>query len=572
MPVVNAVKRPLLAAGAKYGPMIEQTGQKILSQPWARPAAQSLERLFSQPAVGQVATRAASGGATGVGDNLMRQMMEAGKQKIRNLPQATREQVRNMGMQSSEMALVGANTQQQIASGEFQKMEQARTAGEIAQARHAIDPAQIPGNLENTAQRDVWKALHVEPSLAAWKAEQTRLGMPPTDAAVDVKRQELSAPIDAKFLAQDQAKSTKFIPGMANDDGTPNLNGGYKTDASTGYNPKNINDWLQQPGRLDAITTQFRIDADSIKKTTENLDPALKARLMTGKATDQDKLALQQQNVDVPKLTAQLGRQAQTQMFTSIVNDFGGDATAMKDFTATPQGMVFAAKKDPEIVAAAGEKVKTGEAPDMMTGLSQIWEGLGSTGQMLAVGGMALSAIGLFSSLMGEGGIGSMLMMLLGGGGLALAANKGNFLPQGASDFLNPILRHFGMSGLAGSAKPAATGAMVGANGEPLANPGGAAGKVGVNLDPAAMNALMAAPPAQQDAKLQEALQANPAIGPQLAGAAKHWGGLFQGSVMEKMQLAIPGITPQQAEALVNAYKRLPPEQQQQYLAQYDAS
>jgi hypothetical protein len=285
-----------------------------------------------------------------------------------------------------------------------------------------------------------------------------------------------------------------------------------------------------------------------------------------------------------PKAIQTAVHQRMTAAAMTTLYHSGGDATQTIAQLKTPEAMYAAMQKDPSLATAAQQKVETGAAPDFMTGLKQTWDGLGTMGQILSVGGLALGAIGLMNALSGEGGMGSVLMTLLGGGGLLLGLNK---------DLRNSVL---GLMGLGGGAGPAGAEAgptpmteeqlatasrglyAPGANGEPIAaGPAapGAAGQLGIDVktlnmqDPQTQAKLMQLPADQQTALMQQALAAGRIGGDDLATAAYRWGGMGHNMVLDTMRekLNNPNLTEPQLKMIVDAFRRLPQSIQGQYRA-----
>jgi hypothetical protein len=216
----------------------------------------------------------------------------------------------------------------------------------------------------------------------------------------------------------------------------------------------------------------------------------------------------------------------------------------------------------------------------VMTSLKGIWDGLGTMGQILVGGGLAVGLFGLMNSIMGEGGMGSILATLLGGGALALGLNKGNMLPQGVSDVINPFLKSIGLSDLAGGAAPAAPGAApatTGPGGEPVAATAPPAAnsamkQLGINSiqDPGAVEKLMSAAPDVRTNVLQEALASGQVSGEDLATAASHWEG-NRGRVMAALRekLNNPNLPEATGQSLIDAYMSLPEQQRAGYHARW---
>jgi hypothetical protein len=231
--------------------------------------------------------------------------------------------------------------------------------------------------------------------------------------------------------------------------------------------------------------------------------------------------------------------------------------------------MKLAAQQD-RALAKAGAATAQAQGTDFWTGMKQFWDGLGPAGQILSVGGLALGAIGLLNTFSGEGGLGSLLMAVLGGGGMLLGMNKG---------LRGSALGMLGLGGLAGGGQGetpmteeqlAAARAQVGggppppgANGEPTVAPTGAAPAApafDIN-DPAMQTQMMGWSPQRQTGELLAGLEQDPARAPGLADASAGWKSMFGAGRMvalPEMQKQIKDLDANEAQALIGAWDRLP--------------
>jgi hypothetical protein len=121
-----------------------------------------------------------------------------------------------------------------------------------------------------------------------------------------------------------------------------------------------------------------------------------------------------------------------------------------------PQAGSVAASRNPALASMAQQKVETGEAPNMFTAIQDTWNGMDTLGKVLTFGGVGLGLVGLLSGLMGEGGTGSILAALLGGGMALFGANRGGLL-QGnqAGQGMDAGLQQLGLGHLGSPAQQA---------------------------------------------------------------------------------------------------------------------
>jgi hypothetical protein len=69
---------------------------------------------------------------------------------------------------------------------------------------------------------------------------------------------------------------------------------------------------------------------------------------------------------------------------------------------------------NPDVQAKVQRDVESGAFPDFMSGLKSFWDGMDGTQTMALLGGLALAAVGIMSSLFGDGGMGGALLGALG--------------------------------------------------------------------------------------------------------------------------------------------------------------
>jgi hypothetical protein len=416
---------------------------------------------------------------------------------------------------------------------------------------------QIPTTLDPDARAE-FKQTMTQGGLRAQNEERQRLGLPPLNKQqADAFVAKQSAPIDAAYKQQDLDQIALKVPGtgIVGPDGKQKFNPLSKLELPKDLNPRD-NRAFMTPEMTAHIETLFAHDSKSFDEATKSLDPALQKRLERGEElSTADKEVLQRNGVNVPELTATAYRMGQSRPLLMARDMFNGDMVAAEKAANTPEAYMAAAQKDHELADLAARNAAA-SGTDFMSSLSKIWGDLGPMGQMLAVGGLALGTIGMMTSLLGEGGMGSILMTLLGGLGVGLAANKANLLPTGLSDMINPALESLGLGDLMGGAQAEAPGAA--APGAAPAAPPNAAAQVGVPnvFDPAARQKLMAAPPQEQDKTLQMMMARDKSLGENLASAAS-WFGYAPKSVLARAQKAIPGVTMPEVQALINSYNRL---------------
>jgi hypothetical protein len=413
--------------------------------------------------------------------------------------------------------------------------------------------------------------------------ENIRRGTPMNPEESRAYHAQMATPLDAEHRQLVQAAITRQLPELIGPDGQ--FNPASKIDLTKGYNSRNTLDYVRP--RAQSFQRLQTLDQDTLDGLLKDkpVPPEVQQRLTSGRPlSPEDAAVLKQQDIDPAVAGATAERLAtSTALLLSTSPAFAGDAHKMAQVVATPQAMLGAARKDPAVAAAAQQKVETGEAPDFMTGLKQTWDGLGTMGQILSVGGLALGAIGLMNAFSGEGGMGSVLTTLLGGGGLLLGLNKG---------LRDSVMGLMGMGGgeAGGEATPgqmteeqlaAATAGLQapGGNGEPTvagtapAAPG-AANQLGIDVktlnmqDPATVAQLEQMPAPQQAALVQKAIDAGLVSGDDLATGNKHWG-WFQGDVLAKMQAKMknPNLTAPQARMMLDAFNRLPQSVRNRYRA-----
>ena len=297
-----------------------------------------------------------------------------------------------------------------------------------------------------------------------------------------------------------------------------------------------------------------------------NLPPEVQALIASGKPATPDQVAaMKAAGVDTDQYAAMSQRLATTGPIKVAIDKYGGNLQRAQQEAGLPQTAAAAAEANPSVKDAADRKVATGEAKTPGEGLMQVWNDLGTTGQILAVGGIALGAIGLMNMFMGEGGAGSILMMLLGGGAMLGAGQLGGMLPEGMSDAIGGIGEALGLGNMLTPNVPMVP--KLGPDGKPVLGVGGkpvmqprapAAASLGVGLpNAAARKALMAMPPARQDIELAKMLKTNKDLAAGLASATGIIGRNAPGVVFSRAQRLIPDITQPELDALLASYNRL---------------
>jgi hypothetical protein len=418
-----------------------------------------------------------------------------------------------------------------------------------------------------------WSANMWESQRNNINAQREAEGYGPMNAAEEaLHKQEVMGKYDAKNEQLHNERIAKTVPGFTNPDGSFNPNGRLDPSKDPTFNPDKVADWMNAvPGRAQAINHIGEQASTAFTKDINKMPQEMQARLSqpNAKPTEADLAFMKQNGID-PQALAQNGERAGRANALLQAQELGGSVKDVINNNQTPQKMVETAENNPSVREGAEQRSQqTGEG--FMASLSKMWTDMGPMGQILAVGGLALGAIGLMGAFSGEGGLGSMLMGLIGGGGLLLGLNKGNILPQGMSDVINPILQSIGLGDLAGGQASAAA-PQTGPGGEPLVTapgggpntPGPASGALGIINDPAARAKLMQSPQAEQDKALAEAYKADPTLRAQLDQAAGMWGdtegmGIQRNIVRNKMRQRLgPQTSEQEIQGLINAARRAP--------------
>ena len=400
------------------------------------------------------------------------------------------------------------------------------------------------------------------------------------------------------------------VESMRNPDGTYNPNGTFDIPVK---DPKNL---AMSPQVADAARFQAAMDNESLTKLNARIPPELAGKVERGMAiTPQEQAILTAQNVDIPTIQ-RLGTRFANAKAVEIAHDqFRGDLVAARAAMGMPVAMEAAAKENPSLVKAGEKEVESGLAANVWEGIKNIWNTSDPMTRLLLFGGAAVGIVGLLNSVLGEGGLGSILMTLLGGGAAVLGANKLGLLPEGMSGPINSAADMFGLGDLVRNqavqpmtedqlnaamaptptapGNPPPEGAPAGLPAGPAAGAAADAGLPGASSPvapgaPAApAGAAQTAPPEPDfrdlnvrrdlvrmapDARvpvLYRAMQANPEMGAQIAKVADNWGITARLTVLPKLQKVIPDIDMEQAQAGVDTFKRLPPRIQEEYRKMY---
>jgi hypothetical protein len=390
--------------------------------------------------------------------------------------------------------------------------------------------------------------------------QRAQQGRKPMNAAEEENfRAQKMAPLNEYHEQQQNQQVASTIPGMADAQGNHNPNGQIDT---SGIDPNDVAGWMNAaPGRIQAMDRVQRQSMQQLDQMTKSLPPELTQRLTAqgGQLTPEDMATMKQAGVNTDALQQTTQRLATTSAL-AVAFQSGGNLNQVMQKMQTPQGMMDVAQKNPSIQQAAEQKVQSGEQPSFMSAIMDTCSKMGPMGMVLALGGMALGTISLMNAFSGEGGLGSILGGLLGGGALALGLNKGNMLPSGMSGMINPLLQRFGLGALAGTT-PQAGLPQPGAGGEPTvsapatpapaapaagatAQAAPAAKQLGIDLSPAGRAAMMAMPLDQQVASLKQGLTQDPAMAGKLQQAYSAWNapwGMLQGTVKQQIRQQ-PGL------------------------------
>jgi hypothetical protein len=565
-----------LAALPEYSEQIMSTiGSLGLSAPglanaagWAGPATIPGKLLARVPGGGMVArgvnalTRLPGAAATA----------EAAGGLLPKATGAARALAVGLGMSGPEAALAAAQEAAAGATGEQQRSQR-------EQRLYDISTGNIPPTMEDARkyagrpeQRQAW-AQDIGDGAARAKNEQlVQAGQPKmTPQQFAAYSKQHTAQVTAGLAAEDRQGIANGLPGMRDAKGGFDPMGKINLDAGSGYDPGNSTPFMDKYGAQ--IAKLHAMDKESLATMTRALPADVRQRVSSGAPISPEDMAVLQQNkIDPAQVTATAGRVA-TAGVLRLSQDFGGDVHRAAAAMGTPQALAAALKTNTSFAQAVQQKVATGAAPDFMTAAAQTWEGLGPMGQLLVGGGLAMGLFGLLNSFLGEGGMGSILMTLLGGGAAVAGLHQGGMLPGWAQNPINSALTGLGLGQFAvnPAAKPAAPAPApaTGPGGEPLAvQPAaataapaapaqpGAAAQLGIDVnDPAARDRLAAAPPAEQDTALADMLAARPDLGPKLWWAGRSWDSDPAG-VLAMAQEAIPGITMPQVAAMMAAWRR----------------
>ena len=358
--------------------------------------------------------------------------------------------------------------------GEAQDQGRAQTAQDIALGDPAAyrkvnpppaDPDQFQG----------WADQHFENRVEAENIKRNQQGMKPMNDAEKANfAQQHYAPLVQEQKERYEQHTADAVPGMKGPDGKLNPNGQIDT---AGMDPKNVKGWMEAvPGRDKAVARMGQEGQQQLEELTKKLPPEMAQRLATpgAKLSPEDLETLKQQGVNVDQIQQTTQRTATAAALT-WAHQNGGDFPAAMGQLQNGQTMTTAAESNQSLQEAGAAEAQS-KGVDMWSGIKMVWDSMGPMGQILSVGGMALGAIGLMNAFSGEGGMGSILTTLLGGGAMALGANAGGLLPKGMSSFIDPILQQFGMGSIsstggtpAAPTSSAAQNVARGPNGEPLA-------------------------------------------------------------------------------------------------------
>jgi hypothetical protein len=402
-------------------------------------------------------------------------------------------------------AFQAAVEQSNEASGVTDKemLEQRRM--EAAMGDRPADIANLPTNIRDDPER-IYQ-LMVDNGESAVRAAQVKAqqeGRTLTTEEADKIRNDVAVPYMAHYKELRQQQISQQIPGMSGPNGQYNPAGQIDT---TGMDPKNVRTWLT-PERRQALAYQNQQDVQRFNEMVRNLDPQIQQVLSNGQPIDD---AMKQQikaaGLD-PDQAISLGKRMATGTSVLAAETMaGGDMTRLPQHIETPEAGHAAAERNPDLADAARQRVITGQSPDMGSAISDVWNSMDTMGKILTFGGAGLGIVSLLSGLLGEGGLGSLLTAVLGGGMALFGANRAGLLGNtGVGRGTDAALQALGL-GQFGSPGIAAMNAGGGAPAEGqtpsvqgMAAAGGAAATGGAA--PAApqteLGRLAALPPAEQ--------------------------------------------------------------------------
>jgi hypothetical protein len=295
-------------------------------------------------------------------------------------------------------------------------------------------------------------------------------GVPLTPEQIAQTEKTVRSEVINQYTAQRKNFVDKTVPGMQAK-GKIDLSG-------PDYNPTDTRKWMSSPGRAEGVGHVNRQANETLEIMAKKLPPETSMRITQQEPlTPEDMVAMQKAGVDPAQATDAAHNASQSFLLLKAQQEpYYGNMQAMKEQNTGPQGMAKAVQNPQTGLAdEAKQKTEAGEYPDPISAVKGMWDGLGTAGQLMVGLGLPVALFGLMNSFMGEGGMGSMLMTLLGGAGVIGGLHQGNMLPGGVQDLINNILSGFGLSHLAaggtqaGALKPppgtAATGAGAGAAG-----------------------------------------------------------------------------------------------------------
>ena len=424
-------------------------------------------------------------------------------------------------------------------------------------------PNMVPPNA-TPGQQQEWMDSAVNGGIRAMNAKLTAAGKPEMNPQqVQEYTAQQTAKLEPVFKQQNEARAAANIPGMSQDGKTFDPMGQIKL--PEGFNASNTRSFMT-PEMTSHVEAMQHQDMKTFGDLTQKLPPEMQQHLQSGApATPQEMEAMKQAGIDPNMVKATAQRIATSGPLMDSVQRWNGDMNKAFQAAGTPESMQAAFKSNPTLADAA-QKDAASSGGDIMSSLSKMWTNLGPMGQMLVGIGLPVALFGMMNSVMGEGGMGSVMMGLLGGGAAALGLNQANMLPQGVSDMINPVLHQLGLSGLAGS-KPGETGAptgapAAGAEAAPAGTtaPGGAASAVGINMaDPASRKALLSAPPAEQDAAFQQKMKTDPELKAKIMQAHSVWtsGAPFSQSIVSgQIRAKYPDMTDQEIATFMDTAGR----------------
>lgn len=272
-------------------------------------------------------------------------------------------------------------------------------------------------------------AEQIRAQLAGENERRTALDQPPmTPQEAEQFRQRRWAQAEPGFRQLQRQDFARNLPGLAGPDGQFNPRGQLDLSPRSGYNPRNVAGWLT-PERSRALDNLVESDRTELQELTQKLPPEVQQAALNGQLTPEMAEQVRAAGGDVDQIRATGSRLAQaTTIQLATLPQFGGDVTRVPQYMEDPAAGSMAASRNPDLAAAARTKVESGAAPDMFTAVSDTWSGMDTLGKILTFGGVGLGLVGLISGLLGEGGVGSILTALVGGGMALFGANRAGLL------------------------------------------------------------------------------------------------------------------------------------------------